>query len=99
MAESLITAGLAIVYGFSDNQKFLPLLITRQREAIEKRTGLWAALKEGGEEFYPASTTGFRFHRPDCESAAKIRADHRLQYNSRLAAFYDGLAPCGHCRP
>jgi micrococcal nuclease len=99
VAESLITAGLAIVYGFSDNQKFLPPLITKQREAIDKKTGLWAALKEGDEEFYIASTTGFRFHRPQCESAAKIRADRRMQYDSRLAAFYDGLAPCGHCRP
>ncbi|MFC1475796.1 thermonuclease family protein [Candidatus Zixiibacteriota bacterium] len=99
VAESLITAGLAVVYGFSDNQKFLPPLIIRQREAIKKKIGIWSILPEGDEEQYVASTVGFRFHRPECESAGQIREDHRIQYDSRRAAFYQGLSPCGRCQP
>lgn len=99
VAEALITSGLAVVYGFTDNQKFLPPLIIKQREAMEQQLGLWSNLPEGDDEFYLASTVGFRFHRPHCESVSQIRQERRMRYDSQRAAFYDGLSPCGQCRP
>jgi len=99
VAESLVTVGLATVYGFPDNAAFLPLLIRRQREAIDRRIGLWSQPPTSDEEFYIASIVGFRFHRPNCKSVSQIRPDRRMEYASKIEAYYDGLSPCRRCRP
>jgi len=99
VAETLVAAGLARVYGFEDNQEFLPPLIIRQRAAIEKGLGIWSALPAEDEQYYVASATGFRFHRPGCASAAEIGADRLLRYASRREAYSAGLSPCRNCRP
>jgi len=99
VAESLVTVGLAIVYGFSDNADFLPPLIRKQRQAIDHRIGLWSEPLADDEEYYIASALGFRFHRPDCRSVSQIKHPRRMRYNSKLEAYYDGLSPCNSCRP
>lgn len=99
VAESLATVGLAIVYGFSDNADFLPPLILRQRHAIDNRIGLWSKPQIDDEEHYIVSVLGFRFHRPDCRSVSQIDFPRRMQYNSKLEAYYDGYSPCQRCRP
>lgn len=101
VAESLVSAGLAVVYGFEDNEEYLGPLIARQKEAIDAGRGIWTLLLAGDddEEFYVGSTIGFRFHRPGCSAAAGIRADHVKHYSSRREAYYLGMSPCRNCRP
>ncbi len=99
LADTLISAGLAMVYGFSDNADFLPPLIRRQREAIDQRLGIWSQNLTGDENEYIGSMTGYRFHRPNCEAAGKIKLNRIVRYQSKRDAFYDGLSPCGRCKP
>jgi len=99
VSDSLVAAGLAVVYGFSDNAEFLPPLIATQRIAIDARIGLWSILLEESEAFYIGSLSGYRFHRPNCASVPKIKHDRRIQFDSKHDAYYDGYAPCGRCTP
>ncbi len=99
VAESLVTVGLAIVYGFTDNADFLPPLILKQRQAIDRRIGLWSEPQIENEDYYIASVLSFRFHRPDCRSVSQIEHPRRMQYSSKLEAYCDGLSPCNRCDP
>jgi len=99
VGDSLIAAGLAVVYGFPDNAKFLPPLVATQRAAMDRRIGLWPSLLEESEDYYIGSITGYRFHRPNCASVPKIKHDHRIQFDSKYDAYYDGYAPCNRCTP
>jgi len=39
------------------------------------------------------------FHRPDCNSAAKLSAKNLVKYNTRDEVEKAGKRPCGECRP
>jgi len=99
VGDSLVAAGLAIVYGFSDNAELLPALIPLQRRAIDQKIGLWSLPRRDDEDHYVASMSGHRFHRPDCPWVATIKLQQLREYRSKIDAYYDGLSPCNSCRP
>ncbi len=99
VAETLITMGLAHITGYRDSKMFIPRLITRQREAMDHRRGIWEHFLEDETRQYVASVTAFRFHRLECPAAERIKRDQLLRYDSAWEAYYDGLSPCNRCQP
>ena len=53
-----------------------------------------------GQDGYILNRRTMRFHRPDCESAAKMNPENRvLSQDSREDLIARGYQPCGACRP
>lgn len=48
---------------------------------------------------YAGNTNSGKFHYTTCRSAQKIRADHRIYFDSRDEAIAAGYIPCKICRP
>jgi len=48
---------------------------------------------------FVASARSQVFHRPDCNSAAKLSAKNLVKYNTRDEVEKAGKRPCGECRP
>jgi methylphosphotriester-DNA--protein-cysteine methyltransferase len=48
---------------------------------------------------YVASKNSPVFHRPDCNSAAKISAKNLIRYAIREEAIQAGKKPCHECNP
>lgn len=102
----LLLAGMAQVMTVPPNVKYADLFVKLQREAREAGKGLWAAAAPSsgtGATAAPAKYIGNanskKFHRPDCEWAAKIAPKNRVEFATREAAIAAGYAPCKVCRP
>jgi micrococcal nuclease len=95
----LLKAGWARCYFFRGNLKYSSQMIRAVRQAMENKRGLWAMPRTETEDYYVGSHAGFRFHRPDCSSASDIKKSNQRVFPVKDSAFYDGLAPCGRCRP
>jgi len=96
----MIHQGLGYVYLLSRDEFERPevgRLIAAQREALDKKLGLWAFEHE--PEPYYVSTNGIRLHRPGCSYIRNIPADKLIRYDTREEAFRQGLSPCRGCRP
>jgi len=50
------------------------------------------------EDYYVASNTRKKFHRPNCEYALCIPEYKRLVFDSHRDAVEAGFKPCGTCR-
>jgi methylphosphotriester-DNA--protein-cysteine methyltransferase len=48
---------------------------------------------------YVGSSTTHKFHYESCRAAQKIRADHRVNFDTRDEAVNAGYRPCGICKP
>ena len=48
---------------------------------------------------YVASKNSKVFHGPDCSSAARIKRENLVGYNSKQEAIRDGKRPCKRCKP
>ncbi len=96
----LIRKGLASVYLFSPNLKYRERFISVQREARQKRMGIWSIPVEP-EAYYVASRRSqrFVFHRPDCRSAKRIKRENLMRFESRDEALDSGYSPCRNCKP
>lgn len=97
----LVKAGYARLYLFKDNlqnENELPKLIEAQRDAIEKRIGIWN-LDPDDEQYYIANNSTLRLHRPTCRAAEDLSESKKEQFDSRLAAYYYGYSPCRNCKP
>jgi micrococcal nuclease len=96
----LIKRGLASVYMFSPNLRYRNLFVSLQKEARKKKLGIWS-VPVSPEDYYVASRRSqrFVFHRPDCESAKKIRSENLIRFDSRNEALDSGYSPCRTCKP
>ncbi len=96
----LIKRGLASVYMFSPNLRYRDLFVSLQKEARKKKLGIWS-VPVSPEEYYVASRRSqrFVFHRPDCESAKKIKNDNLIRFDTRDEALDSGYSPCRTCKP
>lgn len=97
----VIDSGYGYVYLFKDNDLSSPLveqLIEAQRGAMARDVGLWAIGREP-EEVYYAKDGSLRFHRPGCNSVARLKPGHYREFQSREEALALGLSPCRNCKP
>jgi micrococcal nuclease len=96
----LVREGLASVYLISPNFKHKDELIAFQKEAREKRSGIWS-IPVSQEKYYVASkhSRGLVFHRPDCQWAKKISKDNLIRFETRDQALDLGYSPCRTCKP
>lgn len=54
----------------------------------------------GTEETFILNTSSRKFHRPDCQGAAKIKADNREDYTGPRETLIEmGYEPCKQCEP
>jgi micrococcal nuclease len=95
----LLKAGWAWCYFFDGNMKYSDQMIRAVRLAMDNRRGLWAMQRTETADHYIGSLSSFRFHRPDCPSAAQIKERNHRAFPVKDSAFYGGFAPCGRCRP
>jgi len=95
----LLKAGWAWCYFFPGNLRYSSVMIRAVQLAMKEKRGLWAMPRTETAEYYIGSQSGFRFHRPDCPSVARIKERNRRVFPVKDSAFYNGLAPCGRCRP
>lgn len=100
MVNALLTRnGLAYVAVTLPNLKYFQKLLESQREAMEKRIGIWRAPEIQQEAYYLGNNKSFRFHRPSCAFGRRIETNHRMQFDSRKEAFWEGYSPCSKCQP
>lgn len=96
---SILKAGLAVIYIYSDNiylkDKYLPAQIT----ALKEKTGIWSLPDPAPEDFYINIKGSLRFHRPLCPHLKNSRPAKVIRYESREKALKQGLSPCRTCRP
>lgn len=96
----LIRRGLASVYLFSPNLRYRERFISVQREARQRGAGIWSIPVEP-EAYYVASgrSRRFVFHRPECNSAKKIKAGNLMRFETRGEALDSGYSSCRNCKP
>jgi len=97
--ELLVREGLAIVYLTKPNISRSSELIAAQKEARQRRLGMWSLPPPPPAEYYVYSSNSFRFHRPGCPFAKRIPVRNRLRLRTRTEAFDKGLSPCRRCKP
>jgi endonuclease YncB( thermonuclease family) len=97
--ELLIRRGLAHVYLFKENKRFMKRLISAQRKARAEKQGIWSQEKPSDEPYYIAAGGSYRFHRPLCTLIKNINLKKAKRHKTREAALDEGLSPCRTCRP
>jgi micrococcal nuclease len=94
----LLRAGLAVLYTYPPNVKYVDYFIELQKEARQHKKGLWSQIKDR-EEFYLAVKGSKRFHRPDCSSIEETQPQKLLKFKSRDEALDQGFSACRRCKP
>ncbi|UCG60706.1 MAG: thermonuclease family protein [Candidatus Zixiibacteriota bacterium] len=99
--EAILENGLGNLYLFRDTDVDRPetgCMLSAQRRAIAARKGIWSITRHP-EESYIAKNTSFRFHRPGCASAARLKKGSYRVFRIREEALMEGLSPCRNCKP
>jgi micrococcal nuclease len=96
----LIKQGLAWVYSFRPNLRYRDYFVSLQKEAREKKIGVWS-VPVSEEEHYVASQRSkqFVFHRPNCPNAKSILEKNKITFRTRDEALDSGYSPCRTCKP
>ncbi len=97
--QTVILAGMGLVYLFSENLSRAENLIQSQRLAREKRVGIWSLPPGPPEEYYLVPRGSYRFHRPLCPSVKNSDPARGRIFENRDSALDLGLSPCRNCRP
>lgn len=97
--KMMIERGLARLYLFQGTKRYNADLIAAQKNARERKIGIWSLPLPEKEPFYISSSGAFRFHRPLCPLIKDINTKKAKRYKSRDSALDDGLSPCRECRP
>lgn len=97
--REIVRAGWAWCYFFNGNLRDGAVLVRALQEAMQERRGIWAQPHEESAARYIASFSGFRFHRPDCESVFAIKRHNEVVFTAKDSAFFAGYSPCAACRP
>lgn len=99
VSEILVGEGLAFVCLSEMESPFSKRLIAAQREAIDKKMGLWALRCAQPEPYYLGNAGSLRFHRPLCPYAQKMRKDRQVFFKSVSEAAWAGYCRCKKCLP
>jgi micrococcal nuclease len=95
----MVQEGLAVVMLKQPNTRYRDTLLAGQREAMQKRIGLWVHLPEKEDAIFVGNSRSFRFHRKGCASLAQVSTGKRINFRSRYEAFWEGYSPCKRCKP
>jgi len=95
----LVRKGFAHVLCKKPNVKYQALFLRYQRLAMTEKLGIWTGKAPALEPYYVGNSGSKRFHRPTCPSGKKTRQDHRVIFNTRQDAFWEGYSPCKRCKP
>lgn len=93
----LVRDGLAFVKLREGNRRHAEALLTAQKAARDEAKGMWGFINDSDSGNYLGDVRSATFHRPSCPDAAQSQAFLRI--SGRSAAFDQGLAPCGRCKP
>jgi micrococcal nuclease len=99
--EAIIENGLGNLYLFRDSDLERPetkRMLSAQRRALEAGLGIWAVGRMA-EEYYRATNSSFRFHRPGCRAVMDLPEGRYRSLKTREEALREGLSPCRNCRP
>jgi micrococcal nuclease len=97
--KMMLERGLARLYFFQGTKKYNSELIAAQKQARERKIGIWSLPDPESEAFYISSSGSYRFHRPLCPLIKDINTKKAKRYKTRDAALDEGLSPCRECRP
>lgn len=95
--DIMLENGLAKIYFFPPNLAQREKMIAIQREALEKRIGLWEIEPEGDEEYYVGDPKTLLFHRPSDKIVKKIKRP--VIFKTRFDAFGAGYGVHRPCHP
>jgi endonuclease YncB( thermonuclease family) len=95
----LVRQGYARAMIRPPNTRYKDVLISYQREAMERDAGLWQEKKKDTERSYVGNKRAYTFHRPSCPSAAKISLKNRIIFTTRTDPIKIGYTPCKRCKP
>ena len=95
----LVKNGMAYVLSERPNLRYRKLFLKYQREAMQKKIGLWSRPFKNNEKFYIGNKYSFRFHRPDCPFGKEMNSHNRVIFKNCYEAFWKGYSPCKRCRP
>jgi endonuclease YncB( thermonuclease family) len=98
----ILKQGLGRMYLFSDNRRdqvMLDKLYAAQHLAMAEEVGVWTLPIIMEEEYYIGNSRSMRFHRPACESAARMSENNKIIFSRPEDAYHEGYSPCRNCRP
>lgn len=93
----LVRDGLAFVKLRDGNRRHAAALLAAQKAARDEAKGMWAFINDSESGNYRGDFHSATFHKPTCPDAAQSEAFVKI--TGRSAAFEQGLAPCGRCKP
>ena len=99
VGASLLRAGLARLYLYSDNVRFKSRYLPLQIQAINDSSGIWSLPEPEPEDYYIRVVGSYRFHRPLCMSLKRVDASRLRLIKSRRQALLEGYSPCRNCKP
>lgn len=95
----LIRNGYAYLYPHPFETSLFNELLNAQRYAISNNLGIFKRLLTESSAYYIGNRNSLRFHRPNCESAAKISKKNKTYFKKKKEAYWNGYAPCKICNP
>lgn len=96
VSEILVSEGLGLVCFYEGSAKFFERLLPIQREALNKRVGLFSYLdKPQAKTNFIGNKKSFRFHHPNCSEARKIK--QKVVFNNLEEPLKEGYCPSREC--
>lgn len=95
----MLKNGMAYVLSKKPNLKYRRLFLKYQREAMQKKIGIWSRPFKDEEKFYIGNRYSFRFHRPECPFGRKMNPRNKVVLKDCYQAFWKGYSPCKRCNP
>ena len=94
----LLKVGLAVLYTYPPNVKYVDYFTEIQKEARHEKRGIWSQIRES-LDYYVAVKGSKRFHRPDCRSVRSAKPEKLLKFKTRDQALDKGYSACRSCKP
>ncbi|MBD3234674.1 MAG: hypothetical protein GF315_13190 [candidate division Zixibacteria bacterium] len=97
--KTLLDSGLACAYFHRPNLARFDELVQAQKQARASNINIWSAPVKSPCEYYLATKSSFRFHRPSCHSIKNRNISSLRKFANRDDALDIGLSPCRNCKP
>lgn len=94
--EQLLRLGWVRIYRAGRDPERRRAHLEAQRQAMDRKAGLWASLHDSGGPYHGHSRSRI-FHRPDCSFGKKISPKNRTTFEHLRDAFWEGYSPCRSC--